>query len=144
MVFSSKRWFPIFLVAFVLTMVAIWMNAPGVMAGYPATAFDLLVTVCFFLVWFLFGIPSGIKGEGAFLVFIGVYWGLGLVAGLFALFAPYEELLLFGIWYSVPAHGLGLLLGNMTLLKLVAPFVGLGVSLMGYGTGRMLRQKEPA
>ncbi|MFW0778961.1 hypothetical protein ACM6N5_01795 [Rossellomorea marisflavi] len=144
MVFSSMRWFPIFLVAFVLTMVAIWMNAPGGMAGYPATAFDLLVTVCFFLVWFLIGIPSGIKGKGTFLVFVGVYWGIGLVAGLLAVFAPYEELLLFGIWYSVPAHGLGLLLGNVTLLKLVAPFVGLGVSLMGYGTGRMLRQKEPA
>ncbi len=144
MVFSSKSWFPIFLLAFVLTVVAIWMNAPGVMAGYPATAFDLLVTVCFFLVWFLIGIPSGIKGEGAFLVFIAVYWGLGLVAGLFALFAPYEELLLFGIWYSVPAHGLGLLLGNMMLLKLAAPLVGLGISLTGYGAGRMLRHKKPA
>lgn len=144
MVISSKRWFPIFLLAFVLTVVAIWMNAPGVMAGYPATAFDLLVTVCFFLLWFLIGIPSGIKGDGAFLVFVGMYWGIGLVAGLLAVFAPYEELLLFGIWFSIPAHGLGLLLGNMMLLKLAAPFVGLGVSLTGYGAGRMLRNKKPA
>lgn len=144
MVISSKRWFPIFLLAFVLTVVAIWMNAPGVMAGYPATAFDLLVTVCFFLVWFLIGIPSGIKGEGAFLVFVGVYWGIGLVAGMLAVFAPYEELLLFGIWFRMPAHGLGLLLGNMMLLKLAAPLVGLGISLTGYGAGRMLRHKKPA
>lgn len=143
MVFSSKRWFPIFLLAFVVTMVAIWMNAPGVMAGYPATAFDLLVTVCFLLVWFLFGIPAGIKGEGTFLVFLGVYWGVGLVVSLLAVFAPYEELLLFGIWFGGPVHGLGLIIGNGTLLKLMAPFVGLGVSLMGYGAGRKLRQKKP-
>ncbi|MDR4938212.1 hypothetical protein RGU11_17665 [Rossellomorea marisflavi] len=136
---SFQRLVPIFLMAFVLTMAAIWMNAPGFMTGYPATAFDLMVSVIFFLGWLLISLPPGIKGEKSFLVYAGVYWGLGLVLSLFAVFAPYEELLLFGIWYSVPVHGLGLLLGNMILLKLVAPFVGLGVTLMGYGAGRIFR-----
>ncbi|MDW4525490.1 hypothetical protein R3398_03780 [Rossellomorea marisflavi] len=141
---SFQRLVPIFLMAFVLTLAAIWMNAPGFMTGYSATAFDLMVSVIFFLGWLLISLAPGIKGERSFLVCAGGYWGLGLVVSVFGIFAPYDELLLFRIWFDGPAHGLGLLMGHGTLLKLAVPIVGLGVTLMGYGAGRTFRQKELA
>jgi hypothetical protein len=142
MSFFSLKLIPIMVFIFFLTLFTVSLNSSTFLPGYGATLNNLYVSILFFVVWFLFSAIYGYKVDIFYKNFLFVYWGINVVVNLFSIFAPFNKLLLFGIWFGGPVYGFEYLVSDLILLKIITPIFGLFITILGYVCGKVLKDKN--
>jgi hypothetical protein len=141
MSFSPNKIGPILIFIFALTLISLSLISPTFFTGYAPTLKDLFLSIGFFVAWFLFSARSGYKKDNFYKNFLFVYWGINLIVNLFSIFAPFNALLIFGIWFGGPVYGLEYLVSDLNSLKIMTPIIGLLVTMVGYWFGKLICDK---
>ena len=131
------------LFALINTFIAIYLNWPEFLMGSRATIFNLIVSIVFLSLWFIFSFYYGIKRQKTYKKFLLVYWGVNIISSILIWIVSISNysgifLLPFAIWYGAPVYGFRFLLdGDVSNLVIVTAALGLIVNTLGYWIGLM-------
>ncbi len=131
----------------ITTFLASYFNWPVFIKGNQVSIYNLIVTVAFFLIWFISCIYIGLKSKKRYIILISVYWGLNILfVTLLLVFNKFEinttVLLPFAILYGCPIYGFRYFIANLTLLQLITAPLGLTLCILGYWWGYIIRSKN--
>lgn len=118
------------------------INFSGYHMGGTPTQTQVLSSILFNILWFLYGLYMAIKYKTYFLKFTTVYWLIGGLLGILGYAETFQFIGILSILvFSGPSHGLSYFLGlpsDMILLILciAIPYVS---SLFGYFIGRLIK-----
>ncbi len=119
------------------------MNFDAYLKGEKPSMYQLLFSILFIGIWFLYGVYMGKKKADYFLKLCTIYWGTGLL--LFAV-GYFNSLLIIvvpsALYFAGPLYGLRYLLDMPPDIKFVALSIVLIyiLSVMGYIVGRNLKK----
>lgn len=119
-----------------------FINLKGLIDGPPPTFSNFFLTILFLGFWLLFGAFRGSERKASFLVFVTVFWGVGLGLSFVSMIIGPSPLVLVTIAFMAPVNGLNIFDFMRSKLFFGAMFLPVLMAYIGYFIGQRTIMKR--
>ncbi|MCO1604543.1 hypothetical protein [Desulfosporosinus nitroreducens] len=124
-----------FVFALLTIIVSMLLNSRGLGDGPSPTFKNLIFTIVFLVLWFLFGVFRGRERKMSYMIFAIIFWAVALGTSFFAMNLGPNPLVMVNFAIMAPVNGLMFFEFMRSKLFFAAMFLPLIITCIGYLLG---------